>query len=180
MIVFSSIEKNSLEPMKVIRNMNIPFTREYRYLNDADQEKWYDSYLQQRRTSDWDTEVMIALDDDDLGGVGKANQPLYKILAVGGFVRIEWKNQRAELTCCFAKRDDKVRNKQILLQILKKGFREYNFHKITWPVYEHDTNLELYQQIFTTEAILKEEYFWAGKFQDRHYLSIFRKDFAKM
>ena len=161
MITFKPIEKSDLQILKEWRNSDSVrnYVREYRLLNDSDQEAWYNSYLASRRKADFDQEIGI------LNNV-----------AVGGFTRIEWRNQRAELTFySIDQTDEEI--KIYITFLLDKGFREFNFHKITWPVYGHDPHLELYKTIFNAEAVLREEYYWNGVFQDRIYLSLLKKDF---
>src|SRR3990167_7440813 len=105
----------------------------------------------------------------------------HKEIGVGGFVRTQWRNRRAELS--FFIGEDTYRTKEIIKDsleaLLDLGFNTYGFHKITWPVYGHDPNLPIYKQIMREEAVLKEEYFWNGKFYDRHYLSMIEKEWNK-
>jgi len=165
MITFRPIDKEDLLTLKLWRNSDSvrPYVREYRYLNLSDQESWYESYLQSRRKSDFDQEIGFLMRQSDHLHIG-----------VGGFTRIEWRNRRAELT--YYTNPDIVWNstssiKAAIEFLINKGFYEFGFHKITWPVYAHDPHLDLYKSIFDVEAILKDEYFWDGKFQDRIYLS---------
>lgn len=170
MITFRSIEEKDLEIIKYWRNSPgvLPYVREYRLLSDYDQDKWFEAYQKQRRTSDWDQELMLILDED-------------LSIGVGGFVRTQWRNRRAELS--FFIGEDAARTKDIIKDSLESlidlGFNTYGFNKITWPVYGHDPNLDIYKDILKEEAVLKEEYFWNGKFYDRHYLSILAKDLKK-
>src|SRR3990167_3241606 len=87
MIIFKPIEKYHLVLLKEWRNSDSvrPYVREYRLLNDSDQDAWYQYYLQSRLRSDWNQEIyMIHEDTIPIG--------------VGGFTRIEWRNRRSELT----------------------------------------------------------------------------------
>lgn len=164
MIGLKPIEREDLEIIRILRNHEeiFPYVREYRLLSHDDQVEWYESYRKQRRRADWDTELMTIVED-------------HRIVGVGGFTRIEWRNRRAEFSFFTLSRN--VR--EPILELLRKGFHEFGFHKITWPVYSHDPRLPIYQQIFKVEAVLEEEYFWSGKFQDRIYLSLTRREFDK-
>ena len=170
-ISFRAIEMQDLEILKNWRNSNAVrnVTREYRMLSGTDQNAWYRRYLKNRRTSDWDEELMIV----ELDG---------RPIGAGGFTRIQWRSRRAELS--FYVGEKKERNsiviKAAVIALLGKGFLEFNFHKITWPVYAHDVFLDQYQQIFETEAVLKEEYSWDGRMQDRYYLSLTKKQFDEL
>ena len=103
-------------------------------------------------------------------------EDVYEDVGVGGFVRIEWRNRRAE----FSFYSIGGSKKEHILELLRKGFYDFNFNKINWPVYGHDPNISTYRDIFREEAILKEEYFWDGKYQDRHYLSLTKKEFDNL
>lgn len=157
MITCRPIERTDLPMLKRWRNSTdvMPYVREYRFLTDHDQERWYSSYLASRRTSDFDQELLI------LEWEGEA-------FGVGGFTRIEWKNRKAELSFYSINRDY---IKEALTALIDKAFNEFGFHKIYWPVYSHDPNLETYSDIFHEEAVLCDEYYYNG-WQDRIYLSL--------
>lgn len=168
MIKFRAIEEDDLPMLKSWRNSDcvMPFCREYRYLSDYDQDKWFEAYQKSRRDSDWGQEIyIINCCENDIG--------------VGGFTRIEWRNRRAELTFYKSNNCKELHFVDPIQELINIGFQRFNFNKITWPVYEHDPNLPIYKTILKEEAILKEEYFWDGKFWDRHYLSITEQEFRK-
>ena len=157
------INKMDLSLIQAYRNSSnvMPYCREYRYLTDMDQEHWLDNYHKQRRTSDWDVELMI---------IGEDKSDMF--YGVCGFTRIQWRNRKAELSfyighseCNYPYFIEKALN-----LILERGFNVWNFHKIYWPVYGHDPNLPIYKKIMEEEAVLKKEYYWDGKYYDRHYL----------
>ena len=176
MIRMRAIETDDLNIMHRMRNHEsvFPFVREYRWISREDQIDWFKAYRNQRRRADWDQELMIIEDwESDRGS--KTNR-VGQTIGVGGFVRIEWRNRKAE----FSFYTITSNKEKAILEVLKKGFHDFNFHKITWPVYGHDPNLGIYRDIFSEEAVLKEEYFWEGKYHDRHYLSLTRKQFDKL
>jgi len=166
MISFRPIEINDLIQLRNWRNSAevLPYVREYRLLNSSDQKTWFKSYLGQRRSADFDTELFIMSYKETETGCG-------------GFTRIEWRNQKAELTFYIGETEFRkpLIIKELLLGLLEKGFNEWNFNKIYWPVFGHDPNLEIYAQVFITESVMKDEYYWAGAFQDRHYLALTKK-----
>ena len=191
MISLRPIEKTDLSMLKEWRNSEVvrPYVREYRLLNDVDQEVWYAAYLNSRRRADFDQEILIISQKVETGRyIANSNDTLDKEFAlkpigVGGFTRIEWRNQRAELTFYLVGNNgchDLDSRHLAINALLDKGFNEFNFHKITWPVYAHDPNLKVYQSLFNTESILKEEYYWNGQFQDRYYLSLLKKDYKNV
>lgn len=196
MITFKPIEKEDLPLLKQWRNSDCVrnYVREYRLLTDSDQETWYSSYISSRRKSDFDQEIMIMSLEIETGfSTTPLELEIHKIISnrqigVGGFTSIQWRNQKAELTFYVAPEgrysvDGSIEKSLMYLslkELLKKGFYEFNFHKIYWPVFGHDVNLATYQSIFKTEAVLKEEYFWNGKYYDRLYLSLLRSEFDKL
>jgi len=168
-IVLRGLNRSDLPMLLKWRNSRgvLNYVREYRLLDMADQINWYGNYLESRRKADWGQELMVVCE-----------QPLHSDpvtpIGVGGFVRIQLHHGRAEIS--FYIGETKYRTKQIikesLAKLLEMGFNQLRFNKITWPVYSHDPNLETYKSIIPEEAVLKQEYFWDGKFNDRHYLSI--------
>ena len=162
LISLDPIEKIDLTCMMIWRNSPsvYPYVREYRLLNEHDQEKWYESYLSSRRKSDFDQDINILVYDDIPIGVC-------------GLTRIEWKNRKGELT--FYIGDDEYRKESVIIKsityLLNHYFSSFGLHKITWPVYSHDPNIAAYAKVMPCEAILKDEYWWNNKFNDRIYLS---------
>ena len=174
MIIFRTIDEADLGLIKIWRNDPnvLNYTREYRLVTNRDQKEWYNKYSESRRGSDFDQELyMICFRKDEKDA--QIN------IGVGGFTRIQWHNRRGELSLYIA--DLSSRRHEIYDEVIFKlkeiGFKRFGFHKITWPVYGHDPNIELYKRHFDVEATLKEEYFWDGKLQDRIYLSSFSKEF---
>lgn len=162
MIKLRPIEESDLRQLKEWRNTDSvrDFTREWRLLSDNDQEEWWNAYCKNRKNVDSGQELMIIMDDRNMVGVG-------------GFVRIEWRNRRAEFSFYIGsdshRDEENIKKAQKLL--LKKAFNEMNLHKVYWPVYSHDPNSVIYSKYWDLEAILKEEYFWNGEWNDRIYLS---------
>lgn len=178
MIEFRAVEEADLSTLQTWRNSEdvSPYVREYRYLSMFDQKIWFENYQKQRRRSDWDSELMMILYRDD------KHENVYPRIGCGGFVRMEWRNRKSEFSFYLGNKDFK--NEDIIWEsisnLLGIGFNVFNLNKVYWPVYGHDPNLKTYKEIFKEEAILKEEYFWMGKFQDRHYLSLTKKEFDNL
>ncbi len=172
MIKFRAIEESDLSQMCLWRNAKdvFPFVREYRALSIDDQKEWFEAYRKQRRRSDWDQELMV-MNYEGANDIG-----------VGGFVRMEWRNRKAEFSYYIG--NEHYRTKDIIwesiINLLTLGFNVFNLNKVYWPVYSHDPNIGNYTKIFKEEAVLKEEYFWDGEFKDRYYLSITKKEFDKL
>lgn len=171
---FRAIEREDLTRIKNWRNSAelSAFCREYRLLNDADQDAWFDSYQRARHDTDWGQELMMINAE-----------------SVGGFVRIQWRNRRAEVSYLTnlphryihpQYEHASMAVKEEIMALLWKGFYDFGFNKITWPVYAHHPFLGLFKSIMVEEAILKDEYFQNGEFLDRHYLSLTKKQFDRM
>lgn len=185
MITLRAIEESDLGDIDRWRNSKsvFPYVREYRLLSAKDQEDWFKSYRESRRDSDWGQELMI-LNHSGFGDIG-----------VGGFVRIEWRNRKAELSMYlrgtevivpekgmvpsdYDPRTDAI-YKEALFELFRYGFDILGFNKITWPLYGHDPKLGLISMLMVEEAVLHDEYFWDGLFHNRHYFSIFKSEFDK-
>ena len=171
-IRFRAVEKEDLHLLKIWRNSESVRSgvREYRLLGMADQERWFENYQKSRRNSEWDQELMMIETEE--------TKNILTPVGVGGFVRIEWRNRKTELSYypSPAVKDEYLICESIF-KLLEKGFMDFNFHKIYWPVYSHNPNLDLYRKILNEEAVLKFEYFWNGGYSDRHYLSLTESQF---
>jgi len=171
MITLRAIEKEDLRMLKDWRNQDEvrSVTREYRNVSMDDQYRWYDSYVRARNYADWAQELSIIQAD---------RIPI----GVGGFVRIEWRNRKAELSfyLCRGRHREKAVILPAIKTILYRGFHELNFNKVVWPVFGHDTCLPIYRVALNLEATLRSEYFWHGKFYDRYYLSLLKREFDRM
>src|SRR3990167_9268340 len=124
MITFKPLEEEDLTLLQHWRNSPgvLPYVREYRFLSDYDQDKWWESYQKSRRTSEWDQELMIIQLDtgkdwktNGLSGIGGSvtfniDGKTYKgPIGVGGFVRTQWRNRKAELSFFICKDSYKTR-----------------------------------------------------------------------
>jgi len=194
-ISLRAIEQKDLSLMKQWRNSDVvrPYVREFRFLSDRDQDNWWVEYSLSRRDSDWGSEIMIiqkhlqpsdftALVGESVTGNWEVSEQNTMPIGVGGFTRIQWRNRRAELTFYVGELEQRTADVIVgaLYTILRKGFWELNLHKITWPVFGNDPNLPIYQKLIPAEAILKEEYFWGGRYYDRYYLSLTARKFDKL
>ena len=170
-MILREINRKDLKQLQEDRNsyLVIPNCREYRFLTDKDQEDWYEQYHRSRRKSDWDQEFMVMAPSIDSS----------LIYGVAGFTRIEWRNRKAEVSF-YMSNSGNIPKEQLVSSAFEllfyRAFDIFNFHKIYFPVYSHNPDLELYKQFFTEEAVLKEEYYWNGKYNDRHYLVKYSKE----
>jgi len=125
MITLRALEESDLDTLRSWRNQDTVrnFTREWRYLNQTDQENWWDSYCKSRKHTDSGQELMIICNNS-------------KPIGIGGFVRIEWRNQKAEFS--FYIGDDSQREEGVIREahtlLMKKAFNEMNMNKVYWPI----------------------------------------------
>lgn len=157
MINLRAIEKSDLPLMKRWRNSDLvmPYCRQYRPLNEIDMLTWYE-----RLTKDTQYNLI-----NDLFIITDNDEPI----GVGGYVRIDWRNRKAEVSFYVGeayKYSEDIIN-QALLAIVDYGIKTLNLWKIYFPVYQGNPNLSMYKKILQEEYIAKQEYYWNGKYLDR-------------
>ena len=129
--------------------------RQYRPLTEVDMKKWYENL-----TNDSDYHLT-----NDMFMVRRENY----CIGVAGLTRIDWRNRKAEVS--FYIGDPSENNKdnitEALMALTHYAFKTLGLHKIYWPVYSFNPNLQIYEEIMEREYVAKGEYFWEGKFHDR-------------
>lgn len=160
MIKIQPLGEDRLEEIRLLRNKKEvqDICREYRYISKSEHEKWYQSYLSAQRNVDFGQQLWMLLEDD-------------QVIGVGGFVRIQWRHRKGELTFYCVK---DLTYHPTIIEIIDLGFNHLNLNKIYYPVYEHHPFLQLHLSLFDLEAVLKEEYFHEGKMRDRYYFSLLK------
>ena len=159
-IKLKPIEKKDLDKIQVWRNSNnvMPYCRQYRPLSKQDMSNWHD-----RLTNDKDYNLT-----NDLFII-EYNEEITKDIGVGGFVRIDWRNRKAELS--FYVGESAYCNEVVfnlaIPALLEYGFKTLGLHKIYFPIYSFNPYLPIYKKILKEEYTAKEEYFWEGKYHDR-------------
>ena len=126
MITLRAIEKTDLELIKRWRNSPcvMPYCRQYRPLSSSDMLDWYDSL-----TNDKEYNLV-----NDLFVIEWEGLPV----GVGGFVRIDWRNRKAEVSFYVGedtKRIPSIVNKA-LMAIVEYGFKTLSLWKVYFPVYQ--------------------------------------------
>lgn len=137
--------------------------REYRELNMPLQEKWYEEVvLGDPRT------IMFSIKRLKDG----------RLLGCCGFVYIAWVYRHADLSLYIGWKgsyiDDEGYAKEACRLMLDHGFKELNLNKIWTEIYIFDKKKKkLYDEFgFKIDGILRENYFYDGKFWDSYILSI--------
>jgi RimJ/RimL family protein N-acetyltransferase len=172
LVGLTAVEKEDLKSLKDWRN-NTEFRkhfREYRELNMAMQEKWFE----QKVVND-STTMMFSikrLSDNELIGCC-------------GFVYINWVHKHADLSLYIGWKDayidDKGYAKEACDLLLNYGFNELGLNKVWTEIYEFDTKKKkLYDKFgFHQDGLLRENYFYDGKWWNSRILSILAKDYNK-
>lgn len=168
----AGVERGDLKQLMDWRN-NIEFRkhfREYRELNMAKQEQWFDqSVMDDPKT------IMFSirrLSDNVL-------------LGCCGFVYINWIHRHADLSLYIgwneAYIDDKGYAEDACAVMLKYGFHELALNKIWTEIYEFDQKKkQLYDKFgFHQDGLLRQNYFYDGKWWDSRILSILAEDFNR-
>jgi len=168
-IRLTAVEKDDLKQLRDWRN-NPEFRkhfREYRELNLAMQEKWFE----QKVVND-PTTMMFSirrLSDNEL-------------LGCCGFVYINWLHRHADLSLYIgwneAYIDDRGYAKESCELLFKHGFDELNLNKIWTEIYEFDAKKKaLYDSFgFQQDGLLRQNYFYDGKWWDSRILSLLARD----
>ena len=156
-ITLRAIEKDDLDVIQIWRNSPnvLPYCRQYRPLSMEDMEAWYEKL---HKDKDYNlTNDLFVIEN-------KGRQ-----IGVGGFVRIDWRNRKAELSFYVGEGTDRTEEviTESILAIVGYGFKTLGLHKVYFPVYAANPYLSIYEKVLTREYIAKEEYYWEGKFHDR-------------
>ena len=170
-VYLSSVEKDDLEQLRNWRN-NPEFRkhfREYRELNMKQQETWFEEKVLKDPTT-----LMFAIRDI------KSN----KLLGCCGFVYINWVHKHADLSLYIGWEDayiDEDGYAQESCELLVAyGFNELCLNKVWTEIYEFDEKKEqLYKNFgFQQDGLLRENYWYAGKWWNSRILSVLSKDFT--
>jgi RimJ/RimL family protein N-acetyltransferase len=161
-----AIEISDLELIQRWRNMSSiqPFVREYREMAFKNVENWYNSIVDNR-------EFMFFIIED------QKKLPI----GVAGLTYIDWLNKHADLHLGLYEKPwgDESYGKITVNMILNYGFNFLNLNKIYAEIYSiDDAKLKLFSNCnFKQDAILREHYYYKGKYQDSHILSILKSEF---
>ena len=170
-ITLEPIEQGHLKLLQTWRNSEtvLPYCRQYRKLSHRDMEEWYDKL---HKDKDYNLANDLFLIHHKCRGV----------IGVGGFVRIDWRNRKAELSFYVAETtiaDYEEVVTSALSVLMGYAFKTLGMHKIYWPVYSFNSNLPIYEKVLQREYVAKKEYFWEGQFHDRIILVAYEKEFVR-
>lgn len=169
-VYICAIEREDLNQLMKWRNIEDykKHFREYRDLNCDMQEKWYETKV----LNDPNT-IMFSIrriEDDEL-------------LGCCGLCYVNWIHRHADLSLYIgwneAYIDDEGYAEESCKLLFDYGFNQIGLNKIWTEIYEFDTKKkELYDKIgLKTDGILRENYFYDGKWWNSIILSILKSDF---
>ena len=164
-----SVEKDDLQHFRDWRN-NPDFRkhfREYRELNMAQQEKWFEDKVVKDNTT---LMFSIRRNEDN------------ELLGCCGFVYINWVHRHADLSLYIGWKDayidDKGYAEESCQLLLDYGFKELYLNKIWTEIYEFDDKKKaLYDKFgFQQDGLLRQNYWYDGKWWDSRIISLLSSD----
>lgn len=172
LVSLHSVEKDDLQQFRDWRN-NISFRkhfREYRELNMRQQEIWFEEKVVKDPTT-----LMFSIRRIDNS----------ELLGCCGLVCINWIHRHADLSLYIGWKDsyidDKGYAKEACKLLLSYGFNELCLNKIWTEIYKFDVKKKkLYDELkFTQDGLLRENYWYDGKWWDSRILSLLQVDFRE-
>ncbi|MGG7151266.1 GNAT family N-acetyltransferase [Clostridium neonatale] len=169
-IYLCAIEKEDLIELMKWRNEESfrKHFREYREINRTMQEKWYnDKVINDPNTIMFS--IKNCLDD--------------KLLGCCGLCYVNWINRNADLSLYIGWNEEYIDDvgyaKEACELLFYYGFNQLGLNKIWTEIYEFDIKKKkLYDELgFNVDGILRENYFYDGKWWSSYILSILRNEF---
>jgi UDP-4-amino-4,6-dideoxy-N-acetyl-beta-L-altrosamine N-acetyltransferase len=163
--------KPTLEHMpQLVEWRNIPeyrkYYREYREANLEDQLNWYNNIMM--KDPNWHHFVVKPLNNlNKIIGVVFLNHihPIYRTGEFG-------------ISLSDFSYQGKGYGKDMLLTLIKYGFKELNLNRIWCEVYSNNNSIHLYRKIgFKDEGILRQHVFKDGKYLDSHMLGMLKSEY---
>lgn len=169
-----ALEKDDLPLLKNWRNNENyrKFFREYRELSMENQSAWFDNYV---------------IKDHKTLMFGIVEKETNHLIGVTGLCYIDWINRNADLSLYIGADDIYIDTEidgyawESLDLLFEYGFNSLNLHKVWTEIYAFDGKKhELYEKYgFHKDAVLRDNYFYNGKYQDSHIYSILSGEWSK-
>jgi len=131
----------------------MPYCRQYRELSYEDMVEWFTKLAKDKDYNLVNDLFMICMDCKPVG--------------VGGFVRIDWRNRKGEISFYVAEEATKKDIAKALSHVVEYGFKTLNMHKVYFPCYQKNPNISTYEKVMKREYTAKNEYYWDGEYLDR-------------
>lgn len=172
-VYLSAVEREDLKTLMKWRNREDfrKYFREYREINYDMQEKWY-----RNRVMEDPSTIMFAVRrsaDDEL-------------LGCCGLCYINWVHRHADLSLYIGFRevyiDEEGYARESCELLLNYGFNRLGLNKLWTEIYEFDAGKKkLYDGLgFQVDGILRQHYFYDGRWWNSLILSLLEEDFRKV
>jgi len=164
-VALFNVDKGDLKQLMDWRN-NAEFRkyfREYRELNTSLQERWYEEKVLRDPST-----IMFSirgLEDN-------------KLLGCSGLVYIDWISRHADISLYVGWKDSYIDDEGYAEEscrlLINYGFKELSLNKLWTEIYAFDKKKKkLYDKVgFKVDGVLRENYFYNGKFWNSYILSI--------
>jgi len=163
-----AIEYVDLKLIQKWRNMPSiqPFVREYREMNMSNIEKWYNSIVNNKEF------LFFIIEDLEQTPIG-----------VAGLTYVDFINKHADLHLGLYEKPwgDFTYGTASIKILLDYGFNCLNLNKIYAEIYSIDlAKLDLFKiNKFKKDAVLREHYYYNGKYVDSNILSLLKSEYNK-
>uniref|UniRef100_A0A6M3LC98 Putative acetyltransferase n=1 Tax=viral metagenome TaxID=1070528 RepID=A0A6M3LC98_9ZZZZ len=184
MIRLRPLEREDLRQLRDWRNDPEIFSRvrEYRPLNMDNQEAWFDSLRDDRKTIMFGVEFEVS-DDPNSWAFVKSGVTPFLLIGVCGLTNIDWTSHKAEVSIYIGDKD--LRGKGlgvVILNLLAKyAFEECNLNRLWAEVF---LNNEIGQKLFKSagyqeEGRLRDHAFKGGEYWSSFIYGLLREEWQK-
>lgn len=166
-IYLRAVEEEDLPLLRDWRNNENfrKYFREYQELNLSNQKLWFQKYV----VEDKNTLMFVIVDK-------KSDEPI----GVCGLCYINWIHRNADLSLYIGKDEIYIDSEEggiawdTLNVLFEYGFNRLGMHKVWCEIYSYDKpKHELFHNYgFHQDGVLRDNYFYDGKYQDSHLFSI--------
>lgn len=171
-VYLTAIEENELEQLRHWRNLPEyrKHFREYREISTTMQKKWFETIVNGDNST-----IMFSIHDI----VTK------ELLGCCGLCYINWVHRYSDLSLYIGKDECYIDDEGIAREscdlLFQYAFGELGLNKIWTELYEFDTKkITLYQNMgFQQDGLLREQYFYDGKWWNSYILSLLRKEYRE-
>ncbi len=176
MIRLRALEREDLRQLRDWRNDPEIFSRvrEYRFLNIENQEAWFDSLRDDRRTIMFGIVKDLTVELDPMESF---------LIGVCGLTGIDWVGRKGEISIYIglAEQRGKGQGLKILDLLAAYAFRECNLQRLWAEVFVNNIpSLRLFAKAgFTEEGRLRSHAFKSGKYQDSILFGLLRNEWEK-
>jgi RimJ/RimL family protein N-acetyltransferase len=164
--------------LRALEQTDLPQTQEWR--NREHYRRYFREYreLGMQNQQEWFTAAMVK--DDRTLMFGIVELATGSLIGVCGLCYVNWVHRHADLSLYIGKDDVYIDPEpggwawDTLDVLLRYGFNELNLHKVWTEIYAFDEKkhalLKAYG--FHQDAVLRDNYFYAGKYMDSHVFSV--------